>query len=66
MEKLNQTVEGVVSQSSAMSQRLSQLTLLLEQSIAEQQAFMRSQKRKPSGVEIEEVGAWKDEGSSEV
>ena len=65
MEKLNKTVEGVASQSAAMSQRLSQLTLLLEQSVAEQQAFIRSQKRKQSGVqEVTEV--WKDDGTSEA
>ena len=64
MEKLNKTVEGVASQSAAMSQRLSQLTLLLEQSVAEQQAFIRSQKRKQSGVQVTEV--WKDDGTSEA
>ena len=58
-------MEGVASQSAAMSQRLSQLTLLLEQSVAEQQAFIRSQKHKQSGVqEVTEV--WQDDGTSEV
>ena len=66
MEKLNKTVEGVASQSAAMSQRLSQLTLLLEQSVAEQQAFIRSQKHKQSGGVQEVTEVWQDDSTSEA
>ena len=59
-------MDGVVSQSSAMSQRLSQLTHLLEQSISKQEAFMHSQQRKQSGVAVQDVEEWKDDGTSEA
>ena len=65
MQDLRIKINTVVENSNVMSQRLSQLSVLLETSVAQQQALMRQQLQTAprSAFEIEDVGVG-DRGDS--